>query len=77
MDLQTLITAHGGQAKLAEALGVNKSYVNRAIRGGLRPALAIRIYRKWGHKLGPIEGATGAQIEAIERVALRRSAEDA
>jgi len=71
MDLQTLVSAHGGQAGLAKALGVDKSYVNRALSGGLKPALAVRIYRKWGHKLGPIEGATASQIDAIERLSLR------
>lgn len=74
MDLQTLVDAHGGQSGLAKALGVNKSYINRALSGGLKPALAVRIFRKWGHKLGPIEGQSVAQIEAIERLTLRPKA---
>jgi hypothetical protein len=71
MDLQTLVDAHNGQSGLATALGVNKSYINRAIKNGLKPALAVRIYRATGHKLGPIEGASPKQIEAVERLSLR------
>lgn len=74
MDLSTLITAYGGQAKLARALGCDKSYINRAVAKGLKPALAIRIYRTTGHKLGPIEDATPKQIDAIERVNRRQRA---
>lgn len=75
MTLAELIETKGGQAKVAEALGCNKSYVSRAVKNGLKPALAVRIYRKWGVKLGPLEGATPKQIEAIEALSVRAPAE--
>jgi plasmid maintenance system antidote protein VapI len=57
MQLAELISAHGGQAGLAKALGCDKSYINRVIRRKrpLGPALAIRIYNATGRKLGPLK----------------------
>jgi plasmid maintenance system antidote protein VapI len=56
MELSDLVEQHGGQANLAKALGVNKSHLNRVVRGHrpLGPALAIRIYNLTGQKLGPL-----------------------
>ncbi len=75
MQLADLISAHGGQAGLAKALGCDKSYINRAVkRGRLGTALAVRIYRQTGHKLGPVEGANSQQIAVMERISLRSAA---
>lgn len=75
MTLSELIEAHGGQARLAKALGCDKSYVNRAARRDrVGAALAIRIYRKTGHKLGPIAEASPKQIEAMESLVVRSAA---
>jgi hypothetical protein len=71
MTLPELIAQKGGQAEVAKALGVNKSYISRAVSGGLKPGLAVRIYRKWGIKLGPIADATPKQIDAIESLSMR------
>lgn len=75
MTLSELVSAHGGQAGLATALKCDKSYVNRAVkRGKVGPALAVRIYRATGHKIGPCEGATPKQIEMMELLSLRSAA---
>lgn len=56
MELSALVEQYGGQAGLAKALGCDKSYLNRVIRGHrpLGPALAVRIFNKTGHRLGPM-----------------------
>lgn len=61
-----------GDAEVAAALGIARSYVTQ-IRGGRAPslALALRIHRELGVKLGPIEGASKTEIAALERVAER------
>lgn len=72
MTFSEIVEAHGGQAGLAKALGCNKSYICRAAqRGEPGMALAIRIYRQTGHKLGPLVDATPKQIEALERISVR------
>jgi hypothetical protein len=79
MTLSELIAAYGGQARLAKALGCNKSYVNRAVKkeesgGQIGAAIAVRIYDATSHKLGPIEGASRQQIDAIRQLAVRQAA---
>jgi len=56
MELSDLIKEYGGQTKLAEALGVDKSHLNRVVRKHrpLGAALAVRIYNVTGHRLGPL-----------------------
>lgn len=73
MTLTELIQAHGNQARFAKAIGADKASLNRVVKGHrpLGAALACRIYRATGHKLGPIADATPKQIEAIERLSVR------
>lgn len=61
-------------SKLVE-LGVSKSYASQISRGKRPPsvALAIRIFREIGVKLGPIANASKDEIEALERVDARRA----
>lgn len=56
MDLSTLVEEYGSQAALAKALGCDKSYLNRVVRGRrpLGAALAVQIYNVTGKKLGPM-----------------------
>lgn len=56
MELSQIVDEYGGQARLATALGVDRSQINRAIKGSRKigPALAIRIFNVTGHKLGPL-----------------------
>lgn len=70
MELADVVRSYGGQAGLAKALGCDKSYLNRACTGSrpLGRALAIRIYRQTGHRVGPIEGASDAEIDMMERL---------
>jgi hypothetical protein len=74
MDLQTLVSEHDGQSALAKVLGCNKSWINRQLKKpepGL--ALALRVYQKLGRKIGPIAGATEAEIETLRGFAARRA----
>lgn len=73
MDLQALVSEHEGQSGLAKALGCNKSWINRQLKKpepGL--ALALRVYRTLGRKIGPIADATEAEIETMERLTPKR-----
>lgn len=56
MELSDLVAEYGGQARLAKALDVDKSHLNRVVRGHrpLGPALAVRIFNVTGKKLGPM-----------------------
>jgi hypothetical protein len=75
MELKEVVATVGGQSRLAEAIGCNKSYVSRACkRGRAGPALAVRIYRKLGHRTGPVIDATDDQIEVMERLFVRSEA---
>jgi transcriptional regulator with XRE-family HTH domain len=60
-------------AELAAEFGIARSYVTRIRNGGRQPgmALALRIHRKIGLKLGPLAGATKSEIAAVERVTER------
>jgi transcriptional regulator with XRE-family HTH domain len=59
-------------ADLASKLGIARSYVTQ-MRNGRAPsmALALRIHDAIGVQLGPIAGATKAEIAALKRVAER------
>jgi plasmid maintenance system antidote protein VapI len=56
MELSKIAEDFGGQAQLATALGVDRSQINRVIKGSrkLGPTLAVRIFNLTGHKLGPL-----------------------
>lgn len=56
MDLAKLVALYGGQTAFAKALGVDKSHINRVVknRRPMAAALAVRIYRVTGKKLGPL-----------------------
>lgn len=51
-------------------MGVDKSYVNHILadRKKLSRPLAITIFRKTGHKLGPIRELSDSDIDVLERV---------
>jgi len=55
------------------ALGVSQPYASQISRGVRTPSLrlAIRIYRELGVKLGPIAGASSAEIRTLEKVGAR------
>lgn len=59
--------------KQLSAIGISAPYASQISRGVRSPsmALALRIHREIGVKLGPIAGATKAEISALERVAER------
>lgn len=75
MELQEVIATVGGQSRLAEAIGCNKSYVSRAVaKGRAGPALAVRIYRTLSLRTGPVIDATEDQIDMMERLFVRSEA---
>ena len=71
--------AHTGKrdAEVAAILGVARSYVTH-LRNKIRTpslSMALRIYRQLdGLKLGPLVGASKAEIAALSRVHSRRAA---
>lgn len=54
---------------LKDALGISQSYASMILAGDrpLKLPVAIEIFRKTGHKLGPIAKATDEEIETLER----------
>ena len=57
--------------KLSRAAGISVPYASQLLRK-IDPrtpsfAMAIRIYRETGHKLGPIAGASHGEIETLEQ----------
>lgn len=63
-------------AEKLRAIGISESYASQLSRSVRRPSqpLAIRIFRETGIKLGPIAGASKAEIEALDRMLSRRVA---
>lgn len=63
-------------AEKLRAIGISESYASQLSRSVRSPsqALAIRIFRETGIKLGPIAGASKAEIEALDRMLSRRVA---
>lgn len=51
-------------------MGVSKAYASQIANGKRKPslAMAIRVFRKIGLKIGPLEGASKRDIEAAERI---------
>lgn len=75
MELSEVVETVGGQSRLAEAIGCNKSYVSRAMtKGKAGPALAVRIYRALKLRTGPVIDASEEQIDMMERLFVRRAA---
>lgn len=56
MELTELVSEYGSQAALAKALGCDKSYLNRVVKGRrpLGASLAVLILNKTGKRLGPL-----------------------
>lgn len=54
---------------LSKLIGVSVPYASQLLAGKRTPpqAMAIRIYRATGRKLGPIEGASEEDIAVLER----------
>jgi len=62
--------------ELANTLGCAPAYVSR-IRSGDRPLSlekAIAIFNRYKAQLGPLEGATPAEIRALTRLVAKRAA---
>lgn len=61
MELSDLVKNEGGQAKFARRIGCSKSYLNHVLKGrkAFGPALAIRIFKATGKKLGPMSKDAG------------------
>jgi hypothetical protein len=57
---------------VAATLSISRTYVTQ-IRNGRPPsvAVALRIFRAFGLKMGPLVGASKAEIATLERVAER------
>lgn len=56
MELAELVKMEGGQAAFAKRIGCSKSYLNHVLKGRktFGPALAIRVFKATGKKLGPM-----------------------
>ena len=56
-----------------KGIGISSSYASQISRGDRTPslALALRIFRELGVKLGPLVGASKSEIAALERLAGR------
>jgi DNA-binding transcriptional regulator YdaS (Cro superfamily) len=56
MELAELVELEGGQAKFAKRIGCSKSYLNHVLKGrkAFGPALAIKVFKATGKKLGPM-----------------------
>lgn len=61
-------------AEKLRSIGISASYASQIMTGFRSPslALALRIHREIGVKLGPISGASDDEIKALERVAASR-----
>jgi len=61
---------------LHDRLGVAKGHASEILRGKTTPSqkLAIRIYREFGLKLGPLAHASKAEIETMARLHARGTA---
>jgi transcriptional regulator with XRE-family HTH domain len=69
---------HGLRVKdLHGELGVSKGHASEILRGEAAPSqkLALRIYRRFGVKLGPLVHATKTEIETLERFGAKRVAQ--
>jgi hypothetical protein len=55
---------------LVEAVNISPSYASMILSGDRDPPvpLAISIFRKTGHKIGPLVGQTDEDIEAAARL---------
>lgn len=68
---------------LSEAVNISQSYASMILAGerSLKLPLAIEIFRRTGHKLGPIATASDEEIDTLERfpvaVKLERQERDA
>lgn len=58
---------------LHEGLGVSKGHASEILSGETSPSLklAIKIFRRFGTKLGPIAGASKIEIDTLEKVGAR------
>jgi hypothetical protein len=54
---------------LKDAVGISQAYASMILTGErtLKLPLAIEIFRKTGHKLGPIAEASDEDIDTLER----------
>lgn len=70
MDLSELLAAEAIKpVELARRVGCSKSHLSHVLAGrkALGRPLAIRIWRETGRKVGPIAGASDAEIAVLER----------
>lgn len=77
MTLSEYMARHKNtDAEIAARLGVTRSYISFIRTEARSPslALALRIFRELGLKLGPLVGASKAEIAALSRVHSRRAA---
>lgn len=54
---------------VARALGVSRPYAWQLLKGDrtLTTAMAVKIARKTGHKIGPVADASDAELAILER----------
>lgn len=62
---------------LSDELGISKGHASDILRGETEPSqkLAIRIFRRFGLKLGPIARSSTAEISLLEKILSRGAAE--
>jgi transcriptional regulator with XRE-family HTH domain len=55
-------------------LGVSKGHASEILSGEAAPSqkLALRIYRRFGVKLGPIAHLSGRDIDTLERLSAKK-----
>jgi transcriptional regulator with XRE-family HTH domain len=58
-------------------LGISKGHASEILRGETAPSqkLALRIFRRFGVKLGPLAHATAGEIKALEQLAAKQEAQ--
>lgn len=56
---------------LSQELGISLPYASQLLSGAraLSLSMALRIFRKTGHQLGPIKNASASEIDVLERFA--------
>ena len=61
-------------AKQLIGIGISQSYASQLSRKKRKPGLrkAIKIFRRIGVKLGPIERSTDGEIDVIEKALFRK-----
>lgn len=57
-------------AQLMEAAGISRSYASMILKGKrpCPPSVAIKVYRRFGARIGPLQAASDAEIDIFEKL---------